>query len=108
MRTIFQSKDRIQQVELLNDPLTFNIKFDLICTVSLTSDLFMQSTFWGVSGLTGRAECPKQRLLTGKFLLTYQGKKRQGKKGVKIEKKRSKIVKGKGGKLKMEGGKVTK
>ena len=51
------------------------------------------------SGVTGRGQqggvppCP-QRLLTGKFLLTYRGKKRQGK-GVKIEKKRREIVKGK-------------
>ena len=48
-------------------------------------------------GGRGEAECP-QRLLTGKFLLTYWEKKRQGKKGkgVKtIEKKRRKIVKGK-------------
>ena len=49
---------------------------------------------------------PPPRLLTGKFLLTYQEKreKRQGKKGkgVKIEKKRRKIVKGKVEKLQSE------
>ena len=33
---------------------------------------------------------PPQRLLTGKFLMTYRGKKRQGKngKGMKIDKKK--------------------
>ena len=50
------------------------------------------------SGVTCRgAEFP-QRILTGKFLLTYNvpGKKRQGKKGkgVEIKKKRRKIIKG--------------
>ena len=57
----------------------------------------------------GGAECP-QRLLIGKFLLTYRDKRKKEarRKGVKIEKKRRKTVKGKVGKLKMEGGKVTK
>ena len=58
----------------------------------------MKKLEWEPSGVTGGggAECPP-RLLNGKFLLTYRGKKRQGKKGkgVKIEKKRRKIVKGK-------------
>ena len=52
-----------------------------------------------ISGVTGggRGQSSPLRLLTGKFLLTYREKKRQGKmgKGVKIEKKRRKIVKGK-------------
>ena len=52
------------------------------------------------SGVTGRGhwgQSAPQRLLTGKFLPTYREKKRQGKqgKGVKIEKKRRKILKGK-------------
>ena len=52
------------------------------------------------SGVTGGGAGGKrapQRLLTGKFVLTYREKKRQGQngKGVTIEKKRRKIVKGK-------------
>ena len=53
------------------------------------------------------AECPPPRLLTGKFLLMYQGKKRQGKKGkgVKTENVRKCW---KENCKKMEVGKVTK
>ena len=47
---------------------------------------------WGGAG--GRGQSAPQRLLTRKFLLTYQEKRGKGK-GVKIEMKRRKIVKGK-------------
>ena len=45
----------------------------------------------------GQSAPPPPRLLTGKFLLTYREKrgKEKGEKGVKIEKKGRKIVKGK-------------
>ena len=53
---------------------------------------------------------PTPRLLTGKFLLTYGEKKRQGKMGKRGEnwEKKKENCKREGGKLKTEGGKVTK
>ena len=56
----------------------------------------------GVGGMGQSA--PPPRLLTGKFLLTYQKKKRskeKKEKAVKIEKKRRQIIKGKVQKLEM-------
>ena len=67
-------------------------------TTHLLTDVWWQHLFYIVSGVTGGgAECPPERLLTGKFFDDVSGKKRQGKmgKGVKIEKKRRNIVKGK-------------
>ena len=54
-------------------------------------------------GAGGRGQSSPQRLLTWKFLLTYREKRGKEKgKGVKIEKKRRKIVKGKVEKLQNE------
>ena len=69
------------------------------------------------SGVTGGGQGGRVPSVTSdwEIFADVSGKKRQGKKGkgVKIEKKRRKIVKGKnckreGGNLKKEGGKVTK
>ena len=75
-----------------------------VCSRCYSCSNHVENKKWGLgplqnSGITGGgAECP-QGLLTGKFLLTYRGKKRQGK-GVKLEKKRRKIVKGNGSRRK--------
>ena len=60
---------------------------------------FGENDFWkkytSRSGITGGGLCLPPRLLTGKFLLTYREKKRQGKKGKgegEMDKKWSKIV----------------
>ena len=63
------------------------------------------------SGVTGRGVVgwgrvpPSQRLLTGKFLLTYREKRDKEKRENGAEKKEN--LKREGGKLKMKGGKVT-
>ena len=60
------------------------------------------------SGVTGGGQCVPQRLLTGKFLLTYREKRGKAKME-KGEKKRRKIGrKREGGKLKWKEGKVPK
>ena len=64
--------------------------------------------FLGGQWLNRQGRVPQTETSDWEISADLPGKKEARKKGVKIEKKRSKIVKGKGGKLKMEGGKVTK
>ena len=66
----------------------------VVCTDS--NEIWAKPGGHVTSGVTGRV--PAQRLLTGKFLLTYRenrGKEKKEGKGGKMEKKRRKIVKGK-------------
>ena len=71
-------------------------------------DSFWDQPFSGITGKGRGAEFPP-RLLTGKFLLTYREKeaRKKGKRGENGEEKKENYKK-EGGKLKMEGGKVTK
>ena len=80
------------------------------CVVSLSRNVEMGTSLgWEGNRLivqrTGEAECPLT-LLSGKFLLTYREKRGKEKRG--NGEKRRKIKKREGGKLKTEGGKVTK
>ena len=70
------------------------MKNDEIHTLKLGSEVLgvrLGQDYIG-SGVTGGGQSAPQRLLTGKFLLTYREKKETRR---KIEKKRRKIVKGK-------------
>ena len=99
------------QLELLVVSLPWNILIRSLtlemCTLSISVS---PHVFISISGVTGRGAGVPRRLLTRKFLLTYWEKrgKEKKRKGVKIEKKRRKIVKGKVENCKGKCGNVTK
>ena len=69
------------------------MKNDEIHTLKLGSEVLgvrLGQDYIG-SDVTGRGQSAPQRLLTGKFLLTYREKRRQGGKGGKLRRKEGKL-----------------
>ena len=99
-------------VQLLQHPLPhwFSNSFCAIHTYfQLVFDVLCKFDTSGVTG-GGRGHSAPQKVLTGKFLLTYRekrGKEKKGK-GWKMEKKRRNIIKGKMENWKWKKGKVRK